>query len=218
MTITECIDEFVNTKEVMSPIFTNDVYKYVQSKIKDVKKSTVNMSLRRYEKKHPYFLRYQKGIYYKTADSIFGGLVPINYKAIMFRKYLGTQDNIIGYETGASLINQLGLSTQVPRCTFIASNKTRYEHDVPNAFIHLVKPVIKITNENVRYLQFLDLLSKENRWLIEVPYYLRIFKEFIRTYHLTFKKLCWYAQFYRQVEIYEGLAELVDMKSSKKTS
>ena len=213
MTVTECIDEYVKTQNIIKPIFTCDVYKYVQSKIKDVKKSTVNMSLKRYEMKHPDFVRFQKGIYYWT-DEIFGELADIDYEEVMFRKYVGTSDDICGYDTGASLINHLGLSTQVPRCTFIASNKTRYEHDVPNAFIHLVKPVIKITNDNYRYLQFLDLLSKENRWLIEAPYYLRIFKEFIRYYHLEFKKLVWYAQFYKQFEIYEGLALLINMKGS----
>lgn len=71
MTVMQCIDEFVKRAELRVPIYTNDIFEYVKTKLPNVDKATFNMTLQRYEKRNLDFVRYQKGIYYKTVHTPF---------------------------------------------------------------------------------------------------------------------------------------------------
>jgi len=62
-------------------------------------------------------------------------------------------DEIIGYETGFSLMNKLGLTTQVPKRREIATNA--YRKNIDDRFIIVRKPVITVNTGNFRYLQTL---------------------------------------------------------------
>lgn len=64
----------------------------------------------------------------------------------------------IGYESGASLYNRLGLTTWIPREIEITTND--YGMKLPEG-CHLKprKPTTTITDENWRYLRFIDVVA-----------------------------------------------------------
>ena len=53
MTVMQCIDEFVRKAELRVPLYTNEIYEYVKTKLPDTEKATFNMTLQRYEKRNP---------------------------------------------------------------------------------------------------------------------------------------------------------------------
>ncbi len=74
--------------------------------------------------------------------------------------YIGLQNGKkIGYESGASLLNKLGLTTLIPRDIEITTN--RYGAKLPeDCHIKLRKPSAVVSDENWKYLQFIDMLAE----------------------------------------------------------
>ena len=68
--------------------------------------------------------RFQKGVYYCTKQSAFGKIHP-NEDILGAQMLTRSGDEIIGYETGFSLMNILGLTTLVPKNLEIATNAWR---------------------------------------------------------------------------------------------
>lgn len=59
---------------------------------------------------------------------------------------------------------------------------------------YITKPKILITNENYRYLQFLDILENKDNIPIEVDNENEILYDIIKECHLDFKKIIKYAE------------------------
>ena len=207
MTVMTCIDEYINNKPIATPIYTSDIFNYVKKVVSDLNKAKFNTYMQRYEIKNPDLVRYQKGIYYKTVDTPFGK-VQIDYFKVIVRKYIQDENNIYGYESGPSLMNSLGLTTQVPRLTYIVTNNIRYRYQDSQLGIKFLKPVVEVNKDNYRYLQLLDILANKEGIHIEVDYYKDIYKKFIKQFHLDFKKLFGYSYYYHNENVYEQLAEL----------
>ena len=76
----------------------------------------------------------------------------------MYRILTKNADKVIGYETGPSLLNRIGLSTQMPADIWVATNKHR--NRIPDGcHITAMRPPTTVTSENYRYLQFLDAID-----------------------------------------------------------
>lgn len=147
MTITQCIDSFVKNTTLRMPIYSDEIYNYVKTKLPNTNKATFNMTLQRYEKNSLNFVRYQKGIYYKTIHTPLGS-ASIDTTELIKKTYL-INDDVIGYETGPSYMNRIGLTTQVPKLLYIVTMKTRYTTEDRKNGIYLIKPLIKINSENL---------------------------------------------------------------------
>lgn len=204
MTILECIDGYVKGIQTGIAILTDDIYDYVAARIPEVQRNAVNTNIARYAKAHPCFVRYQKGIYYLAKMTPFGR-TKIKYSELIRRKYLVDGDRIIGYETGPSYMNKLGLTTQMSSQIYLA---TEHASETEGEDVVLVKPVTRIDNGNYRYLQFLDVLDNRMKVHIEAENYRDILREYIDTHKLNFEKLMYYARFYRSNNVYRGIAEL----------
>lgn len=202
----QCIDDYVNKAVARIPIYTNEIYDYVCSKLPNTEKATFNMTLQRYAKKRDDFLRYQKGIYYKTFQTQFG-TAGIDMMALIRKTYLLNGNEVIGYESGPSYMNKLGLTTQMPKLTYIVTQKARFNTEKTDE-LFLVKPTVKITDENYRYLQFLDVLDNKMQVPIEAVNYKQILRRQISAYNLSFEKLIGYAKYYKNTKVYEGLSEI----------
>lgn len=99
--------------------------------------------------------RFQKGVYYRAKQTIFGKARPS--EDILEAQLLTRRgDEIIGYETGFSLMNKLGLTTLVPKKREIATNA--YRKNISDRYIIVRKPVITVNAANFRYLQLLDVI------------------------------------------------------------
>ena len=204
-TMMELITEYIDKAKIGYPIFTSDIHDYVLGEITDAKPLVINEYINRYGKKHGDFIRYKKGIYYKCVDTVFGK-TKIKYADLVKRLYLEDEDEVYGYETGASFINSLGLTTQVPKYTYFATNKLQVDK-VDNT-IKLVKPVTKVTEKNYRYLQMLDVISNRFKVHFEVDDYNFIIRKEIDKMNLDFEQLLFYATFYNDNGIYKKIAEL----------
>ena len=171
------IDEFVRKAELRVPLYTNEIYEYVKTKLPDTDKATFNMTLQRYEKRNPDFVRYQKGVYYKTVHTPFG-VAGIDTTELIKRTYLVNGDEVIGYESGPSYMNKIGLTTQMPNMTYIVTTRTRYTTEDKKDGIYLIKP-------------YQEILRKQ-----------------IGTFGLSFERLIGYAKYYNNNNVYAGLSEL----------
>lgn len=99
--------------------------------------------------------RFQKGVYYRAKQTVFGKARPS--EELLEAQLLTRRGNeIIGYETGLSLMNNIGLTTLVPKKREIATNA--YRKNINDRYIIARKPVITVNAGNFRYLQLLDVI------------------------------------------------------------
>lgn len=98
-----------------------------------------------------------KGKFYKPEKSIFGTLLPNQYQTV--KDLLEDDNKIIGYLTGYSIYNTLGLTTQVSNTIQIGTNNIRPNLKRERYVINFIKQNNIINKENIPYLQLLDCLK-----------------------------------------------------------
>lgn len=104
-----------------------------------------------------------KGKYYKPESTEFGELQPSTYQIV--KDLLERSGKIIGYLTGYSVYNELGLTTQVSSIIQIGRNDFR---PTIKRDIYTIKFVVqknKITKENIFALKILDAI----KFIKEIP-------------------------------------------------
>ncbi len=104
-----------------------------------------------------------KGKFYVPKQSIFGGVKPNEEE--MIKDLLEENGEIVGYITGLSMYNRLGLTTQISAVTVIGKNEVRPAFKRDYLRIHFIKQKNKITKDNVQLLQILDAI----RYVKEIP-------------------------------------------------
>ncbi len=97
-----------------------------------------------------------KGKYYKPEKSAFGTLQPEQYQIV--KDLLEQNGKTIGYLTGYSIYNQLGLTTQVSNVIQIGRNEIRSAFVRGRFKISFIKQKNNITKENIPLLQILDAI------------------------------------------------------------
>jgi len=107
--------------------------------------------------------RLSKGRFYKPRITQFGDLQPDTYQIV--KDLIEKNGKTIGYITGYSAFNQLGLTTQVPATLQIgrAKEKNPIKRDVYR--ISFIKQLNTITKANIPLLRLLDCL----RFFKEIP-------------------------------------------------
>jgi hypothetical protein len=104
-----------------------------------------------------------KGKYYKPEGTVFGNLEPNQYQIV--KDLLENDGKIIGYLTGYSIYNQLGLTTQVSNTIQIGKNEVRPQFKRERYTISFIKQKNTITKENIPLLQLLDAI----RYIKKIP-------------------------------------------------
>lgn len=104
-----------------------------------------------------------KGKYYKPESTPFGNLEPNKYQVV--KDLLENDGKTIGYLTGYSIFNQLGLTTQISNTIQIARNEIRPTLTRDRYIIKFVKQKNTITKENIPLLQILDSI----RYIKKIP-------------------------------------------------
>ncbi len=136
--------------------------------------------------------RLSKGRFYKPQIGKFGELQPDTYQVV--KDLIGKNGKTIGYLTGYSVFNDLGLTTQIPASLRIASKKEKKSITRGIYRISFVKQENTITKENIPLFQLLDCL----RFFKEIPgtmpdnackRLLTLFKTLTPTQIATVKKL-----------------------------
>lgn len=150
--------------------------------------------------------RIEKGVYYVSKQTVFGQIKP-DYSRYAIDVLTKNKDDIIGYESGASFLNRIGLSTLIPREIEVATNN--YRRKLPeNCHITVKKPPVVVTNENFRYLQILDAINNLNKLPIDAESPNEILNSVITTNDLEAIKLVGYARKYYPRRI---LPEVIDI-------
>lgn len=99
-------------------------------------------------------IKLAKGKFYKPENTPFGNILPNQYQIV--KDLLEDNGKIIGYLTGYSIYNKLGLSTQVSNIIQIGKNEIRPAFQRERYMISFVKQKNNITKENIPLLQLLD--------------------------------------------------------------
>lgn len=104
-----------------------------------------------------------KGKFYKPENTVFGDLQPNQYQVV--KDLLEEDGKAIGYLTGYSIYNQLGLTTQISNTIQIGKNEVRPKFKRERYTISFVKQKNTITKENIPFLQLLDAI----RYIKKIP-------------------------------------------------
>ena len=106
--------------------------------------------------------RFDNGIYYIPKKSRLGGEVSVPPDVFVQKKYVARNNRILGYYSGYTFANQIGISTQVPYIQEIVTNEMGNPIKRLNlngrTFV-IRKARTQITESNVKVLQLLDLLK-----------------------------------------------------------
>jgi hypothetical protein len=104
-----------------------------------------------------------KGKFYKPESTVFGTLLPDQSQIV--KDLLEKDGKLIGYLTGYSIYNKLGLSTQISNTIQIGKNGVRPSFKRDRFKISFVKQKNNITKENIPLLQILDAI----RFVKKIP-------------------------------------------------
>ncbi|MDR1801464.1 MAG: DUF6088 family protein [Lachnospiraceae bacterium] len=105
--------------------------------------------------------RFDTGIYYFPQKMSYGE-ASLNPRTVVEKRFLSDGNEVYGYVAGISLLNMVGLTTQVPNLLEVVSNNetTRVRDiQVGNQRVRARRSRTTVTSENVKTLQFLDLMN-----------------------------------------------------------
>ena len=108
-------------------------------------------------------VRLSKGQFYKPEKTEFGILQPPEYQIV--KDLLEEKNKIVGYMTGVSIYNKLGLTTQVSNTIQIGTNVERKPRKRGKYNIRFLRQKNTITKENTYMLQVLDAV----RFIKRIP-------------------------------------------------
>jgi hypothetical protein len=157
--ITNRIYDFMKEKsQFYQPFLLKNLYR----QFPDIKDGTVREMMRRLvgEKK---VIKIKNGLYFLPNPERVLQSYAFNLMNIIDSVYLKNQDNeFIGYRSGINFANLLGLTSQTASVEVIYSNNVstrKREIKIQNNRLMINAPRVKITNQNYKLLQLLDLLT-----------------------------------------------------------
>jgi hypothetical protein len=105
--------------------------------------------------------RFDTGIYYFPVKMFFGDSL-LDSRKVVERRFISDGNEIYGYISGVSLLNLIGLSTQVPNLLeLVTNNETTRVRDIKigTQRVRARRSRTTVTKENAGVLQFLDLMN-----------------------------------------------------------
>lgn len=106
--------------------------------------------------------RFENGVYYIPKKTRLKGGGALSSEKVAYNKYICRHGEYIGYYSGYTFANQLGVSTQVPYKREIVTNNISAvvkEVEVGSQKYLVRKARVPVTNDNYKVLRFLDLLK-----------------------------------------------------------
>lgn len=158
-------------------------------------------------------LRYQKGIYYRPDKNIFG-IVPLSAAEEIYKEYVEAGEERIGYLTGPSLFLKLGLTTQVPKSRYYASNKVqKREKKISFADIVIRPTKTTINKDNYLYFQILDVFENKDSISFDTEEMQSIMLKLIKDQNIDFIRLVGTAKKYYSMKTLEGVLEMAQRRA-----
>ncbi len=151
------IDFIFREYDLNTPIFTKEIYKEFKEMNRNTIRSIINRLVKNKELE-----RISSGIYALPNRNSLMGEPIISTFEIINKKYLSTKNDVVGYISGINFANKIGLTTQTASVELIISNRVsnkRREVEINNSRIIVNSPRVKITKNNYKLLQVLDILN-----------------------------------------------------------
>lgn len=206
--LTNVIRNILTNKEMLVPIYTNEIFVEVKRKLPKTNRQVFNTYMGRVIKKYNDIERYQKGIYYKTVSTPFGK-ATINELEFLKNYYICDNNNTVGYETGPAIMQRFGLTTQMTNKIYIATQKAKHNRFDREKNIHLIKPVVKITHKNYKYLQLLDAIKNKYKVKTEIDDLNKHYKKLIKQLDIDVVELVFWATKYNDPPLVNKVAKLM---------
>ena len=105
--------------------------------------------------------RFSSGVYY-FPTKMFYGESHLDPRKVVQKRFLGNNGEVYGYVAGLSLLNQAGLSTQVPNMLeLVTNNESTRVRDISIGpqLVRARRARTTVTKQNANALQCLDLMS-----------------------------------------------------------
>jgi hypothetical protein len=138
---------------VINQLPTDLVFSYTDLDITGGKENTIVKNLNRLTAAGV-ISKLSKGKYYKPRQTQFGALKPSPYQ--IAKDFIEKESKLIGYLTGNSAFNELGLTTQISNALQIGTNKYRRTVKREIYTISFVVQPNRITKDNIELLRILD--------------------------------------------------------------
>ena len=106
-------------------------------------------------------IRFDKGVYYVPKNTLLGPS-KLNPLKVIEKKYIADKNAQNGYYSGATFLNKIGLSTQVPNIVELyTNNETAKVREVAVGTVRVLlrKSRIKIDKANAPVQSFLELMN-----------------------------------------------------------
>lgn len=153
------------------------------------------------------FLRkYKKGIYYRTEKTPFGEY-GIDKKKLIQQRYL---DGSNGYETGYKILHRLGLTTQMPGGTEIATNRAKEKRYDKELGVVVRPPKTVVSMDNLLYLKILDVLALMDKAPVDADDPYGVISDYIEENKLDFIRLVGFASKYYGRDVLEKTAKTAE--------
>ena len=186
------------------PIFISEL-KYKNLNMNAIRQQILNLTTKNL------LVRYDTGIYYIPGNSIFRTSKILSQNKIIEKKYISSNDEILGYLSGLNFANKIGITTQVPNLYEIVSNKATCDYrelKIASTKIILRKPRTTITKENYLELQFLDMIKEiDNLSILDKEENKKIVLNYMKFENISFEKLQKLLEFYPD-KIYKNLYQV----------
>lgn len=106
-------------------------------------------------------IRYERGLYYIPTQTIFGTSI-LDPNKVIIKKYIFDGFETIGYYSGITFLNQLGLTTQVPNVIEIFTNNE--PSNIRETMIGRQRVLLRrartiVNQSNVAVLSFLEMMN-----------------------------------------------------------
>lgn len=154
--------------------------------------------------------RFEPGVYYFPKKNILGEEMTLSSDTVVIHKYIKRKGKRVGYYSGYTLANRMGLSTQVPFTEEITSNFAPAlvrELTIKNRKYIIRRPIVKVTEENVSILQFLDCLKDIEKCAEEeLDVCGQILTNYAREHEITKEKIDKFIMNY-PIKIYKAIYE-----------
>lgn len=149
-------------------------------------------------------------MYYIPKINIFGEQSVLSAETVALHKYVYRKGKRVGFYSGYTLANRLGISTQVPFKEEITSNYAPAqvrEICIKNRKYVIRKPVIEVTEENAYVFQFLDCLKDIDKSAEEdMEVCGKILTDYAMEHKITKKLIDQFLDYY-PVKIYKAIYE-----------
>lgn len=126
--------------------------------------------------------KYKNGTFFLPKKSLLGLPPVVSTDNVVVSKYIKHKNNVLGYYSGHTFANQIGLSLQVPMIKEIVTNESKAITRtivLNNRTFKIRRAKVPVNNDNYKVLQLLSLLENYKD-LIDKE--VESSKEIIRTY------------------------------------